>query len=75
MLEIYREECARADAVVARMSLDTPPAWWPDFFGDFRMDDLREVLLHVIVETATHAGHLDAVRELIDGHQWIVLTE
>jgi hypothetical protein len=33
-----------------------------------------EVLLHVITETACHAGHLDAARELIDGRQWIVLT-
>ena len=36
---------------------------WPDW----RLQDLREVLLHVITETACHAGHLDAVRELIDG--------
>ena len=28
----------------------------------------------MITETATHAGHLDAARELIDGGQWIVLT-
>jgi hypothetical protein len=31
-------------------------------------------ILHVITETATHAGHLDAARELIDGGQWLVLT-
>jgi hypothetical protein len=30
-------------------------------------------MLWVIWETACHAGHLDAVRELIDGRQWIVL--
>jgi hypothetical protein len=29
-------------------------------------------MLHVIKETACHAGHLDAVRELIGGRQWIV---
>jgi Protein of unknown function (DUF664) len=29
--------------------------------------------MHVITETAVHAGHLDAVRELIDGRQWMVL--
>jgi hypothetical protein len=29
--------------------------------------------VHVLVETATHAGHLDAVRELLDGHQYVVL--
>jgi len=28
----------------------------------------------VITETATHAGHLDVVRELIDGGQWLILT-
>jgi uncharacterized damage-inducible protein DinB len=75
VLTLYREECASADQVVAGMSLDTPPAWWPEFFGDNLLDDLREVLLHVIVETATHAGHLDAARELIDGQQWMVLTD
>ena len=31
--------------------------------------------LHVIAETACHAGHLDAVRELIDGRTWVTLTE
>jgi Protein of unknown function (DUF664) len=35
--------------------------------------DLRYIMLHVITETSVHAGHLDAVRELIDGRQWIVL--
>jgi hypothetical protein len=29
--------------------------------------------MHVLVETATHAGQLDAVRELLDGRQYIVL--
>ena len=32
---------------------------------------MREVLLHVITETATHAGHLDAARELLDGRTWM----
>ena len=29
--------------------------------------DLRWVLLHLINETARHAGHADSVRELLDG--------
>src|SRR5215218_10259386 len=29
--------------------------------------DLRFVLIHLINETARHAGHADAVRELLDG--------
>ena len=33
--------------------------------------DVREVILHVITETAIHAGHLDAARELLDGRTWM----
>jgi hypothetical protein len=68
---LYRDEIARADAIIAATSLDQPPRQPPDFDVDF--PDLRAVILWVIKETATHAGHLDAVRELIDGRQWIVL--
>ena len=75
VLEAYRAETALADAVIRATPLDTPPAWWPaDLFGTFRLLDLREVLLHVITETACHAGHLDVARELIDGRTWLVLT-
>ena len=31
--------------------------------------DLRWVLLHLIEETAHHAGHADATREMLDGHR------
>ena len=76
VLDLYRREIARADAIMAATSLDSPPAWWPaDLFGSWRLDDVREIVLHVIAETACHAGHLDAARELIDGQQWIVLTK
>jgi uncharacterized damage-inducible protein DinB len=74
VLALYRREIEGADAVIARTDLDVAPAWWPDFFGSFRLENLREVMLHVITETATHAGHLDAVRELIDGETWLILT-
>jgi peptidoglycan/xylan/chitin deacetylase (PgdA/CDA1 family) len=36
---------------------------WPDE----PITDLRWVVLHMIEETARHAGHLDAARELLDG--------
>jgi hypothetical protein len=42
-------------------------------FGDWKLSTVREVILHVIVETACHAGHLDAARELLDGRQWFVM--
>ncbi len=61
--------------IISAIDVDTAPAWRPeDLFGSFRLDDLREIMLHVITETACHAGHLDAVRELIDGRRWMVLT-
>ena len=63
----YRQQIERADAIIAATPWDAAPAWWPEFFGDFRLDDLHAIIVHVIAETATHAGHLDAVRELIDG--------
>jgi uncharacterized damage-inducible protein DinB len=76
VLDAYRREVELADAIIAATSLDRAPAWWPkDLFGSWRLGNLREILLHVIAETACHAGHLDAARELIDGRQWIVLTD
>jgi hypothetical protein len=75
VLDDYRRQIALANDVIAATPLDAPPAWWPDdLFGDWRIDTVREIILHVTTETACHAGHLDIVRELIDGRQWIVLT-
>jgi hypothetical protein len=68
---LYRDEIARADAIIAANSLDQPPRQPPEWGVD--LSDLRTVMLWVIGETACHAGHLDAVRELIDGRQWIVM--
>lgn len=73
VIDRYRVEGARSDAVITATPLDDEPRWWPAFFGEWRLTNLREVLLHVISETACHAGHLDAARELIDGKQWMVL--
>ncbi len=74
VLELYRREAALADAVITSTALDAAPAAWPEeLFGSFRLADLQAVLLHVITETACHAGHLDAARELLDGRTWLVL--
>lgn len=71
----YRDEIDRANMIIAATDLHAAPAWWPgDLFGDWRLDDLRDIVLHVITESACHAGHLDAARELIDGRTWLVLT-
>jgi uncharacterized damage-inducible protein DinB len=75
VLDTYREEIRQADEVLQRVDLEAQPAWWPaDVFADLPVRDVRQTVLAVIVETACHAGHLDAVRELLDGHQHLVLT-
>lgn len=56
----YRERAAATDAAVRSTSLVQPCRWGEDA-------DLRWVLLHLINETARHAGHADATRELLDG--------
>lgn len=71
MLDLYRRETAASDADLATLSLDAPPARWPDYFTSWRLRDVREILLRVITETAAHAGHLDAARELLDGRTWM----
>jgi uncharacterized damage-inducible protein DinB len=75
VLDLYRAQTERASAVAAAAAPDAPLAWWPrHLFGEPHLHTLRDVLLHVITETACHAGHLDAARELLDGRRWLVLT-
>jgi hypothetical protein len=63
----YREQCRRSDEIFAATPLSaTPRGRHPGPIGD-EITDLRGVVLHVIEETARHAGHLDVVRELLDG--------
>ncbi len=75
VLDDYRRAIEESDRIVARLPLSAPPRlpepWWEEAGMSF--PDLRSVALHVLVDTAVHAGHLDAVRELIDGRQHLVL--
>jgi hypothetical protein len=76
VVDLYREQVDLATAIITATPLDAAPAWWPhELFGDWRLDSVREVILHTLTETAVHAGHLDAARELIDGRTWLVITE
>ncbi|WP_211291069.1 DUF664 domain-containing protein [Kineococcus xinjiangensis] len=75
VLSAYRAEAERSDAIITATALDAAPAWWPsEVFPDLPERDLRTTVLHVLTETACHAGHLDAARELLDGHQHLVLA-
>ncbi len=74
VLNLYRQEIELANAIITTTPLDRPPAQWPERWPNWRFEDLRQAILHVITESAVHAGHLDAVRELIDGRTWLVLN-
>lgn len=60
-LEAYRVRAEATDAAVRYLPSLATPARRDDGV------DLRWVLLHLINETARHAGHADATRELLDG--------
>jgi uncharacterized damage-inducible protein DinB len=67
VLAAYRAECARSDAVLTSLALGARPAGdIPDDMPE-EIQDVRTIVLHMIEETARHAGHLDVARELIDG--------
>jgi hypothetical protein len=67
----YYDEVARETArVVRERDLGDPvpvPKGVPWFPDDVDAWSVRWVLLHVVEETARHAGHADIVREAIDG--------
>jgi hypothetical protein len=62
LVDVYAAECARSNEVVAAASLDALAAH-PEFGGA----TLRWILHHVLEETARHVGHLDLLREQLDG--------
>src|SRR6266540_3589940 len=58
----YDQECARSRAVAAERSLDDTGTHWR--LGQV---SLRWIYVHMIEETARHAGHADILREQTDG--------
>ena len=67
VIGFYRDQCARSDAVLAVTPLSAVPRGKHGVPGQNEPPDVRWVVLHMIEETARHAGHLDIARELIDG--------
>ena len=75
ILADYRAAIAVSDRILDEVEVGGAPrqpdpgweAWGVEF------PTVRSVMLHVIVETATHAGQLDAAVELHDGRQHLVI--
>jgi uncharacterized damage-inducible protein DinB len=71
VLEVYQETADRTDELVRGLpSLDVsrplPEAPW---FPPGAHWTARRALLHIIAETAQHAGHADILREAVDGQK------
>jgi hypothetical protein len=66
VIAFYRDQCAQSEAVLATTPLSAPPLG-KHGPGGFEPPNVRWVVLHMIEETARHAGHLDIARELLDG--------
>src|SRR5919199_4288223 len=66
----YDEAARRTDELVGTVDLDAsqplPVAPWLE---PGKRWTARRVLLHIVAETAQHAGHADIIRETIDGQK------
>jgi hypothetical protein len=62
ILAFYGRARTASDRAIDEIDLETTGMAW---FGD--AVSMRWVLIHMVEETARHAGHADIVRELIDG--------
>ena len=62
VLAFYTRARATADRVIDEIGLEETGMAW---FGE--PVTMRWVLIHMVEETARHAGHVDILRELIDG--------
>jgi len=62
IVAFYERARAASDQVIEELDLDALGTAW---FG--KQVSLRRVLIGMIEETARHAGHMDILRELLDG--------
>ncbi|MBX3091431.1 MAG: DinB family protein [Cryobacterium sp.] len=66
IIALYHRSWAHSDRTIDELPLDAPGVvpWW---LPESRTVTLHRILVHMIAETARHAGHADILRELIDG--------
>ena len=74
VIDDYRRAIANSNRIIAATALGARPLRpEPGWSESGAFADLMSILLHNIVETSTHAGQLDVVRELADGRQHVIL--
>lgn len=63
---LYRGAWAHSDASITHLPFDTAAhvSWWP---AERRETTLGHLVVRLVAETAQHAGHVDILRESIDG--------
>jgi hypothetical protein len=66
IMAFYRRACAHADETIEALELDAVGSvpWWNE---GSRETTLGRILIMMVGETSRHLGHVDIVRELIDG--------
>jgi len=71
IIDLYHRVQVRADATIAELPLDAVAhvPWWSP-----HDTTLHHLLVHMIAETARHAGHMDILRETIDGQRGLLRT-
>lgn len=66
LLADYERQCAVSNEIIAAHSLDDAGRH-PDHRAGAAT--LRWMIIHMVEETARHVGHLDLIRELLDGRK------
>lgn len=66
LVAYYRHQIAASQEILDNFDLESPCVW-----PEMAHVNLRWVALHMIEETARHAGHADIIREAIDGSRGV----
>jgi hypothetical protein len=66
VLAYYRDQTQRTDEMLASTALGAAPRGRHGT-SDYQPGSVREIVLHLIEETAAHSGHVEIARELLDG--------
>jgi hypothetical protein len=70
VLARYEEVAKRTDELVTTVDLDlTHPLPEAPWFPKGARRTARRALMHIVAETAQHAGHADIIRESLDGQK------